>query len=303
MASPVVSLISPSSGSSSGGDTVTVTGSGFTGATAVDFGPVPSASFAVWSDTNLVALSPAGSGTVDITVTTPSGTSLVSTADEYIYEVASAYTPKYTTLAALEAYMRAQVPPGQSETTDSAAILSSIAQAEEAMDCEYASHLEFRTNVFETAEIAFVDMQGWLHMQLLHPVIDVSAVQIMDRDGGDTTWQTLTLANVFPGRSPTLYPNDPPNLRSYQCDVYSSSPILSACSTGGLIAQVSYTSGYASIPPAVTAVTNRFAYWVYQLREMPMGKVADLTNHSITVPLDMPKDVRSVLRSWRRENF
>ncbi len=211
---------------------------------------------------------------------------------------------KYTTLSVLEDYMRAQVPPGQSEVTnDTPAMVQAIELAEESIDCEIASHLEFRNNTLETAEIAFIDMQGWLHMQMLHPVIDVSAVQIMDRDAGYTTWQTLTLTNVFPGRSPLLYPTDPPTLRSYQLDVWSSSPILSARSTGGLIAQVTYTSGYATIPTAVTAVANRYAYWVYQLREMPMGKVANLANQTITVPLDMPRDVKATLRSWRRENF
>ena len=211
---------------------------------------------------------------------------------------------KYTSLAALMDYMRAQVPPGQSEvTSDTAALVGAIERAEEAMDCEIASHLEYRTNTLELAEIAFVDANGWLKLQMLHPVVAVSAVQYMDRDAGDVAWTPLVLQNVFPGRSPALYPNDPPNLRSYMLDVSSTSPTLSPTPTGGLLVQVTYTSGYQIIPGAVTAVANRFAYWVYQLREMPMGKVADLENHQITVPLDMPRDVKATLRSWRRENF
>ncbi|WP_412566046.1 beta strand repeat-containing protein [Streptomyces decoyicus] len=73
-ATPAVISVSPASGSTSGGNPVTVTGTGFTGATAVRFGPTPS-SFTVNSDTQITAITPAGTGTVQVTVTTPSGTS------------------------------------------------------------------------------------------------------------------------------------------------------------------------------------------------------------------------------------
>ena len=46
-AAPVVTSISPTSGPAAGGTTVTITGSGFTGATAVDFGTTPATSFTV----------------------------------------------------------------------------------------------------------------------------------------------------------------------------------------------------------------------------------------------------------------
>ncbi|MFG2094066.1 IPT/TIG domain-containing protein, partial [Streptomyces sp. NPDC048612] len=74
-ATPTVTSVSPNSGSTAGGTTVTVTGTGFTGATAVRFGATPSPSFTVNSDTQITATSPVGSGTVQVTVTTPSGTS------------------------------------------------------------------------------------------------------------------------------------------------------------------------------------------------------------------------------------
>ncbi|MEV6317058.1 IPT/TIG domain-containing protein [Streptomyces sp. NPDC051776] len=75
LAVPVVSSISPSSGSTGGGSAVTVTGSGFSGATQVRFGATPAGSFTVNSDTRITAVSPAGSGTVGVTVTTPGGIS------------------------------------------------------------------------------------------------------------------------------------------------------------------------------------------------------------------------------------
>jgi len=305
VAAPVVSSISPLLGPPAGGTVVVVTGTGFTGATAVHFGATLATGLAVASDTRIYATSPAGTaGTVDVTVTTGGGTSAAVAADQFSYDTIVTYAPKYTSLVALQAYMRAFVPPGQSELAgDTDALYEAIERAEEAMDCEYASHLEYRTNTLENAEIAFVDANGWLHLQMLHPVLAVSAVQYMDRDAGDVAWTPLVLQNVFPGRSPALYPNDPPTARSYLLEVSSTSPTMSPTPTGGLMVQVTYTSGYQTIPGAVTAVANRYAAWIYQLREMPMGKVADLENHQITVPLDMPRDVKATLRSWRRENF
>jgi putative cell wall-binding protein len=74
---PVVSGVSPSSGSTSGGTSVTVTGSSFTGATSVTFGGVAGTNLTVINDSTLTVTAPAhAAGTVDATVTTPSGSSL-----------------------------------------------------------------------------------------------------------------------------------------------------------------------------------------------------------------------------------
>ncbi|MGY2154529.1 IPT/TIG domain-containing protein, partial [Nocardia gipuzkoensis] len=72
---PSLSSVSPSQGATSGGTTVTLTGSGLTGVTSVNFGATPATSFTVNSDTQITAVSPAGSGIVSITVTGPGGTS------------------------------------------------------------------------------------------------------------------------------------------------------------------------------------------------------------------------------------
>jgi hypothetical protein len=82
---PQVTAISPASGSALGGDSVTITGSGFTGATAVDFGSV-SAQMTVDSDTEITATSPPGNGTVDVTVVTAAGTSSTSPSDQFGYQ-------------------------------------------------------------------------------------------------------------------------------------------------------------------------------------------------------------------------
>jgi hypothetical protein len=72
---PTLTAISPVSGSASGGTTVTLAGTGFTGATAVLFGATPAMSFTVNSDTQITAVAPAGLGTVPVTVVGPGGTS------------------------------------------------------------------------------------------------------------------------------------------------------------------------------------------------------------------------------------
>ena len=77
--------ISPTSGTTVGGTTITINGTNFTGATAVNFGASAAASFTINSVTSITATSPAGSGTVDITVTTLDGTSSIGVADQYTY--------------------------------------------------------------------------------------------------------------------------------------------------------------------------------------------------------------------------
>jgi hypothetical protein len=84
---PVVTGVSPSSGPP--GTVVTITGAHLSGATAVSFGS-QAASFAARSDTQIDATAPAGSGTVDVTVTAPTGSSPISQADRFTYTQAAA---------------------------------------------------------------------------------------------------------------------------------------------------------------------------------------------------------------------
>ena len=68
-----------------GGTEVNITGSNFTGASEVDFGSA-SASFTVKSANKIVALAPPGpEGTVNVTVTTPEGTSAIGVPDHFSY--------------------------------------------------------------------------------------------------------------------------------------------------------------------------------------------------------------------------
>ena len=92
---PAVTGVSPNSGSPAGGTSVTVTGTNLSSATSVKFGTAI-ASITSNTATQIVAVSPAGSGTVDITVTTVGGTSSTTAADRFSYAIPS---PTITSIA------------------------------------------------------------------------------------------------------------------------------------------------------------------------------------------------------------
>lgn len=86
---PTVTKLEPAGGPEAGGTSVGITGTGFTGVTSVKFGQV-SATFVVTSPTFITATAPKGTAgtTVDVTVTTPAGTSVTTgTANDYAYGV------------------------------------------------------------------------------------------------------------------------------------------------------------------------------------------------------------------------
>jgi len=78
-----VTSFTPTEGPEAGGTEVTITGNGFTGATAVAFGNDAAASFTVDSDTQITAITAPGTGSVLINLTTPTG--IVTSADEFTF--------------------------------------------------------------------------------------------------------------------------------------------------------------------------------------------------------------------------
>ncbi|WP_137967033.1 IPT/TIG domain-containing protein [Streptomyces antimycoticus] len=72
---PTLTGAAPALGPVSGDNIVTLTGTNLLGATAVRFGSTPALSFTVVSATQISAVAPPGSGTVQITAATPGGTS------------------------------------------------------------------------------------------------------------------------------------------------------------------------------------------------------------------------------------
>ena len=85
---PTVSAISPTSGLTSGGTSVVITGTyfiGLSGTSAVQFGSKDATSYTVNSDTQITAVAPSGTGTVQVKVTNPVGTSSNTPADDFFY--------------------------------------------------------------------------------------------------------------------------------------------------------------------------------------------------------------------------
>jgi hypothetical protein len=88
-AAPTVTSISPNNGPAAGGTSVTIKGTGFTFfSSTVKFAGVAAGSVTVNSETSITASSPAGSGLVNVTVTTPNGTSASPPADQFAYDPA-----------------------------------------------------------------------------------------------------------------------------------------------------------------------------------------------------------------------
>lgn len=85
---PEITLVSPPSGSIAGGTVVTITGKNLGGASAVEFGSTPAASFTVDSDTEITATTPRGPqpGKVDVSVKTIAGKNANTRFDDYVYQ-------------------------------------------------------------------------------------------------------------------------------------------------------------------------------------------------------------------------
>ncbi len=82
---PEVTLVTPASGPEFGGAAVAIDGANLGGATAVKFGSTDAASFTIGSEGSITAVAPAGTGTVDISVTTSGGASTSVSADRFTY--------------------------------------------------------------------------------------------------------------------------------------------------------------------------------------------------------------------------
>lgn len=96
---PRIMAVSPSEGPSEGGTSVTLTGTGFAGATGVSFGGNPGKDVTVVSNTVITVISPPGIGTVDVRVEAPGGTSATGPDTQFTYTqpVAAAPTASVTT--------------------------------------------------------------------------------------------------------------------------------------------------------------------------------------------------------------
>lgn len=81
----ILTGINPASGSASGGTGVTLTGSGLTGATSITFGGIAATNINVVNSTTVTAVTPANAaGAVDVTITTPAGSSTLTNGYTYL---------------------------------------------------------------------------------------------------------------------------------------------------------------------------------------------------------------------------
>jgi hypothetical protein len=93
---PTATTLSPTSGTTSGGVTVTINGTNFTGATGVTFGGTNATSFTVVSATQITAVSPARTaGAITVDVITPGGIARASDAFTFVAATptVTAFTP------------------------------------------------------------------------------------------------------------------------------------------------------------------------------------------------------------------
>ncbi|MBO0492204.1 putative Ig domain-containing protein [Pseudomonas sp. Marseille-Q1929] len=81
---PTLTAVSPNTGSTAGGTSVTLTGTNLTGATSVSLGGTAATAFTVTSATSITATTPAhAAGAVNVVVTTPGGTATLTNGYTY----------------------------------------------------------------------------------------------------------------------------------------------------------------------------------------------------------------------------
>jgi hypothetical protein len=83
---PTVTSLSPNAGPTAGGNTVTITGTGFVPGATVKFGATASSTVTFVSATQITAVAPAhAAGAIHVVVTTPAGVSVANAGNLYTY--------------------------------------------------------------------------------------------------------------------------------------------------------------------------------------------------------------------------
>lgn len=131
---PMVTGLGPGAGTTIGGTMVVITGADLSGASAVRFGSQAASSFSVVNDGEITAVSPAEpTGTVEVTVTTPAGTSAATPADEYTFTPSPATTtsgpPTTTTTTSGPPTTTTTTGPGNTTTTSMSLPMSTTSTA------------------------------------------------------------------------------------------------------------------------------------------------------------------------------
>jgi len=206
-ANPTVTGVYPASGPLSGGTSVTITGTGFTGATSVTFGTIANVTGAmtVNSATSITVTSPAGSaGTVDVTVTTPGGTSSPSPADKFTYGSAPTFVSATTTTTGTAINI-----------TFSKAMNSPVGYANQfSYSINGGTPQSFSAAVLDS-NTAVIDLttSGAAIAYDNTVTINYTGTSVTSTDGGVlATFNNQHVTNAMPGPTPTLTPTTSPTV-------------------------------------------------------------------------------------------
>ena len=201
---------------------------------------------------------------------------------------------KYVTLDALKDWMR-DTDPG-SEDND-AALTTAIERAEEAIDCYCGSEFQDQSLTHDDPRNAWIDGNGTLWCHVNFPVRAVTAVQLLDIQSGSTTWQSiaLTLPIVSELRAS-------PELRNYRFRVVGFTPRMGSRCTGDILARVSYTAGWETIPLSLAGAALHAAHAFYIYRDNPTQVIVTTPLGNMALPVGAAETLEG-LGSWRNLNL
>lgn len=213
---------------------------------------------------------------------------------------------KYCTLAQLKQYaLGTRTDPnsptvfnqGVVNTPDDEFLSDAILRAEANFEMKCGTGFDFQSYSSVQAFAPFIDRNGWIHLFARErgPVTSVSMLQIRDINSG-TGWKSLAwLADdiILPPFETTHPAPESWHVRILPTEAQPS------LSTGQVLARWSYAGGYAVIPDSLTNIIARFAWWIYKLREAPVEKVVNMPLGTMTVPLNVPPDIKADIELWK----
>lgn len=217
---------------------------------------------------------------------------------------------KYCTLALFKQYLiGTRTDPGNPTvfqggvvgTPDDAILSDCILQAEAGFEMVTGSGFDQQSLASVQSFLTFVDAMGWLHLFARErgPVTAVSAVQVRNLMVGDTAWQSVSWVADDIILPPYAAADTHPHPESWHVMIFPASA-MPPTATGQIMARWSYTGGYAAnaMPVALQLLIARYATWIYKMREAPLGRVTNLPLGSITVPMDVPPEIRRQMVLW-----
>lgn len=248
MAVPVLTSLSPASGPTAGGTTVTIAGSNLSAVTAVTFDGTPAADFAILSATQIVAIAPAESGIVDVVATNADGDSgaLVFQFVDGLFTVAEAR-------AALESGTAPLADAGQ--FSDDA-----ILDAEEIVRARFSKAC--RTAFLPTVVTETLDGNATnvLRVARKNPAHEIPrrALSVISASIDGTALTVTELAALKCSGDGRIVRTD-------------GSSWSSSTSYQDLAVEVTYTYGWASVPDLIKRAALLYAIRILAQGELPLG--------------------------------